>query len=308
MDTNGHIDRIGIANDSESITDHGGILRGRLEPYDAPGPRGTGDQTDADAPALGYVAAWVGGSHAHGLADAASDIDLHAVILPGRSAVLLGEDMGTRAFHEPDLKITTPLALMRQLAKGMPNALEWLAVPSDCDLTADGPLRHWARYARALTCPATLRAAMGNAGANLRQLDAPSTSWNGRKMRKVQAETMRLLHCVRHALDGETWPCRLPSDETLTLREIRREGCDVEALRREYNDLAHPVDLLGSTDRSDTIDARRQLRQDLLDLYAGVVTADDGGAGDAQCHMTIQTYSSTDILACLGTFRQRHAD
>ena len=84
------------------------------------------------------LAAWVGGSHAHGLARPDSDIDLRIVIAPDPEDILLDRADATIGLHDPDITIMTPVAFLKGVAKGSPNMLEALSLPDGCLLLDAG--------------------------------------------------------------------------------------------------------------------------------------------------------------------------
>lgn len=160
------------------------------------------------------LSAWVGGSWMHGTADEHSDIDLRLIVVPSARRILLSDHVAeTIGLHGPDITVMTPLSFTRMLLKGTPNALEALTVPSDCLLLDMDFLSRLRGYAPGLTTCGTVKAALGNARANMHRLE----HGNGpdfRKARKLERETRRLLSCVREvcSADSVPWPARVPID------------------------------------------------------------------------------------------------
>ncbi|PWG62079.1 nucleotidyltransferase domain-containing protein [Bifidobacterium callitrichidarum] len=117
------------------------------------------------------LAAWVGGSYAHGLADKHSDIDLRLIAAPTRAEILLGRADWIQSTHEPDVTVMTPLAFLNQVLNGAPNILETLALPDECLLVDESLVDQFMPLASSLTVRRTVEGALGNARANLRQLE-----------------------------------------------------------------------------------------------------------------------------------------
>lgn len=184
------------------------------------------------------LAAWVGGSHAHGLASPDSDIDLHLVLAPEPDDILLGRADRTKGLHGPDITITTPIPLLTGLTKGAPNTLEALSLPDDCLLLDAGLLHMLAPLAGRLTSRNTIDMALGNVKGNLHLLARDGL--DERKRRKLQGETMRLLASIGHVTAGRDtdtpWPCRLDADLDV-LREIREHGMDDAELAAQLPDM-----------------------------------------------------------------------
>lgn len=178
------------------------------------------------------LAAWVGGSHAHGLAGPGSDIDLRIVIAPDPADILLDRADATIGLHDPDISIMTPVAFLKGLAKGSPNTLEALSPPDGCLLLDAGLLDGLKPLAAGLATRRTVDMALGNAASNLHLLER---DMDARRRRKLQAETMRLLLSVGAVCSdpGAVWPCRLPDDDLAELRAIRERGMDGEELARQ---------------------------------------------------------------------------
>lgn len=178
------------------------------------------------------LAAWVGGSHAHGLAGPGSDIDMRIVIAPDPADILLDRADATIGLHDPDISIMTPVAFLKGLAKGSPNMLEALALPAGCLLLDSGLLDGLKPLAAGLATRRTVDMALGNAASNLHLLER---DMDARRRRKMQAESMRLLLAAGLACadPAAPWPCRLPDDDLTELRRIREHGMDGEELARQ---------------------------------------------------------------------------
>ena len=223
------------------------------------------------------LAAWVGGSHSHGLADEYSDLDLRLIIQPSREDILLGEADWTRSGHEPDITVMTPLAVLKRLLAGAPNLLEALTLPESCILSDAGLLGELSRLSAGLTTYRTVDGALGNARSNLHQLES-GRRFEERKRRKLMAETLRLLYSVDYVTGHEErgWPVQV-SGYVPELRKIKAEGTTLEALH----------DLLDQTTGNTARHARPELsgyiRQEatsmIVNLHAGVVEGRTFGTG-----------------------------
>lgn len=178
------------------------------------------------------LAAWVGGSHAHGLARPDSDIDLRIVIAPDPEDILLDRADATIGLHDPDITIMTPVAFLKGVSKGSPNMLEALSLPDGCLLLDAGLPDSLKPLAAGLASRRTVDMALGNVASNLHLLER---DMDARRRRKMQAESMRLMLAAGLVCaDPSTpWPCRLPDDDLAELRRIRAHGMDGDELARQ---------------------------------------------------------------------------
>lgn len=188
-----------------------------------------------DACPNGTLAVLVRGSYAHGCATSDSDVDLLAIVPPTSQQILLGETGQIVSLHEPDVTIMSPLAYARLLAKGAPNIVETLTIPSDCVLVDSPWLEGLRAHAFLSVSKGMLRMVCGNVRANLHRLDAIS---DARRQRKLLGETWRLIVSANTTLDTGVWPARLGELRLRTLRSIRCDGCDPRMLH-DMSDRLH---------------------------------------------------------------------
>lgn len=232
------------------------------------------------------LAVWVAGSHAHGLADPLSDVDLRAVAAPSADDILMGEARWTRSAAGADVTVMTPLSFHDAMAKGSHTQLEALTLPDDCLISdAGGLLAAFRPLAGELTTRATVDSALGNARSNLHLL-ARRGDWDERRIRKTQAETLRLLAAAGIvSAGGRTrvpWPCRLDPDDLEALMQVRREGMDPAELERqlpvvaEYAAAHRPPNLSKRT-RARARDSALRIQRTVLDGSARTVTAGEAG-------------------------------
>lgn len=233
------------------------------------------------------LSAWVGGSHAHGLSDTGSDVDLRVILTPEPEEIMLGEASWNRSLHEPDVAVMTPIACMHALLKGAPNMLESLTLPVDCLLLDSGLLRSLSPYAKKLVTCNTLKAATGNARANIRALER-RTDLSERKRNKMMAETERLLlSAQRVRAGGVAWPCRLDDDDIQTLRQIRETGVPVEHLN---DSLRLTVDAVTPPLLPLDVLPRRQTEESIIDLHHRILSSD------------MESFSMNDLFDALSRF------
>lgn len=233
------------------------------------------------------LSAWVGGSHAHGLSDAGSDMDLRVILMPESREIMLGEASWNRSLHEPDVAVLTPLAYMHALLKGAPNMLESLTLPVGCLLLDSGLLRSLSPYAKKLVTCNTLKAATGNAKANIHALER-RTDLSERKRNKMMAETERLLlSAQRVQAGGAAWPCRLDDDDIQTLRRIRETGVSVEHLN---DSLRLTVDAVTPPLPPLDVVPRRQVEESIIDLHHRTLSSD------------MESFSMDDLFDTLSRF------
>lgn len=190
----------------------------------------------------GVLAVLVRGSYAHGCATSNSDVDLLAIVLPTDQQILLGETGQIVSLHEPDVTIMNPLAYARQLAKGAPNIVETLTIPSDCVLVDSPWLEGLRAHAFLSVSKGMLRMVCGNVRANLHRLDAIS---DVRRQRKLSGETWRLIMSADTTLDTGVWPARLDEPRLRILRMIRCNGCDPRMLHGMSKRLRERVEASG---------------------------------------------------------------
>lgn len=183
------------------------------------------------------LAAWVAGSHAHGVADKDSDIDLKIVVAPNRRGILLNRADWTIALHDPDITVTTPAAFLKQLLKGTPNALEALTIPIGCDLVDRRFLTRLAMFAPSLATRMTVDAALGNAKANMHMLERRA-DLDERRTRKITAETMRLLSNAVIVAGGGAWRATTPDVDDQRAVRTGMQGADLPKLYQTAFDAA----------------------------------------------------------------------
>lgn len=228
------------------------------------------------------LSAWVGGSHAHGLSDAGSDMDLRVILMPESREIMLGEASWNRSLHEPDVAVMTPIAYMHALLKGAPNMLESLTLPVGCLLLDSGLLRSLSPFAGKLATCNTIKAATGNARANIRALER-RTDLSERKRNKMMAETERLLlSAQRVQAGGAAWPCRLNDDDIQTLRRIRETGVS-DSLRLTVDAVTPPLPPLD-------VVPRRQVEESIIDLHHRILSSD------------MESFSVDDLVDALSRF------
>lgn len=223
------------------------------------------------------LAAWVGGSHSHGLADEHSDLDLRLIIQPSREDVLLGEADWTRSGHEPDVTVMTPLAVLKRLLAGAPNLLEALTLPKSCILWDTGLLGDLSRIAAGLTTCRTVDGALGNARSNLHQLES-GRDFEERKRRKLMAETLRLLYSVDYVTGHEErgWPARV-DEHVPELRKVKAEGTTLDVLHKHLDRTTTNTAEHARHDLSGYI--KQEATSMIVNLHAGVVECRTFGTG-----------------------------
>lgn len=238
------------------------------------------------------LAAWVGGSHAHGLARPDSDIDLRIVIAPDPEDILLDRADATIGLHDPDITIMTPVAFLKGVSKGSPNMLEVLSLPDDCLLLDAGLLHMLAPLAGRLTSRNTIDMALGNVKGNLHLLARDGL--DERKRRKLQGETMRLLASIGHVTVGRDtdapWPCRL-DDDLDDLRRIREHGMDDAELAAQLPDMGEYVK--GRRLRTPDRKAIREAERLVSGLMKGLVNG------------TTATFPMEGVIAAFETYMDR---
>ena len=223
------------------------------------------------------LAAWVGGSHSHGLADEHSDLDLRLIIQPPREDILLGEADWTRSGHEPDVTVMTPLAVLKRLLAGAPNLLEALTLPKSCILWDTGLLGDLSSIAAGLTTCRTVDGALGNARSNLHQLES-GRSFEARKRRKLTAETLRLLYSVDYVTGHEErgWPARVV-EHVPELRKVKAEGTTLDNLHDHLDRTTENAKQHTRHDLSGYI--RQEATSMIVNLHAGIVEGRTFGTG-----------------------------
>lgn len=225
------------------------------------------------------LAAWVGGSHSHGLALPDSDIDLRVITAPTANEILLGKADRTTALHNPDITVMTPQAFVNMLIKGAPNALEALALPSDCILTGRDFLNGYAAHAAQLTTRATIDGALGNARANIHRLNR-NAGLDDRSRRKLACTTLRLLGTVQDVQrSGGAWSTRsdlMPPEQLLAVKDGAAPIPNLDSIYRQTESAAqlHPRPQLAP-------EIREQCVGMLLALHRRIVAGKPVGAGMA---------------------------
>lgn len=80
---------------------------------------------------------WVGGSHAYGIADEHSDVDVRAATMPTMRQILSLHDYGERHMPDSDMVVRSYLKVARMLRDANPNMVELVNLPIDCILHCD---------------------------------------------------------------------------------------------------------------------------------------------------------------------------
>lgn len=240
------------------------------------------------------LAAWVGGSYAHGVADSQSDIDLRLVIASTRSDILLGRADWTKSAHEPDVTVMTPLAFLNRLLSGAPNAIEVLSTPEECILVDEDLLSRFRPLASSLTVRKTVEGALGNARANLHLLNR-RTDFSVRKRNKVLAETLRLIRTVEYVTGGPNargWMAQVPG-LIPTLREVREKGIQIEAIRELLADVENKVTEKPLPVLSEK--TRNEATRIVLDLYSDIVGGAYPGLGNQQVMLKLAAFANKHV-------------
>lgn len=98
------------------------------------------DQTelpDADNPEDKCALIWVGGSHAYGIADERSDVDVRATSMPTLRQFLTLHDYGEKHMSGSDMVVRSYLKVVRMLRDANPNMVELVNLPVNCILHCD---------------------------------------------------------------------------------------------------------------------------------------------------------------------------
>lgn len=95
------------------------------------------DLPDADKPENRCALIWIGGSHAYGIADEHSDVDVRAATMPTMRQILLLHDYGERHMPDSDMVVRSYLKVARMLRDANPNMVELVNLPIDCILHCD---------------------------------------------------------------------------------------------------------------------------------------------------------------------------
>lgn len=80
---------------------------------------------------------WVGGSHAYGIADEHSDVDVRAATMPTMRQILSLHDYGEKHMPDSDMVVRSYLKVARMLRDANPNMVELANLPIDCILHCD---------------------------------------------------------------------------------------------------------------------------------------------------------------------------
>lgn len=94
------------------------------------------DLPDADKPENRCALIWIGGSHAYGLADKNSDVDVRAATMPTMRQFLSLHDYGEKHMPDSDMVVRSYLKVARMLRDANPNMVELVNLPIDCFCTA----------------------------------------------------------------------------------------------------------------------------------------------------------------------------
>lgn len=114
-------------------------MRVRRAPDRPPIPRMVSDWLDSLnlLPSEGCALMWIGGSHAYGLADKDSDVDVRAVAFPTLTQVALMEDWGERHMPDADTVLRSARKTLAMMRNGNPNLIELYGLPDDCMIHVD---------------------------------------------------------------------------------------------------------------------------------------------------------------------------
>lgn len=74
---------------------------------------------------------WVGGSHAYGIADEHSDVDVRAATMPTMRQILSLHDYGEKHMPDSDMVVRSYLKVARMLRDANPNMVELANLPID---------------------------------------------------------------------------------------------------------------------------------------------------------------------------------
>lgn len=80
---------------------------------------------------------WIGGSHAYGIADEHSDVDVRAATMPTMRQILSLHDYGEKHMPDSDMVVRSYLKVARMLRDANPNMVELVNLPVDCILHCD---------------------------------------------------------------------------------------------------------------------------------------------------------------------------
>lgn len=95
------------------------------------------DLPDADKPENRCALIWIGGSHAYGLADKNSDVDVRAATMQTMRQFLSLHDYGEKHMPSSDMVVRSYLKVTRMLRDANPNMVELTNLPVDCILHCD---------------------------------------------------------------------------------------------------------------------------------------------------------------------------
>lgn len=95
------------------------------------------DLPDADKPENRCALIWVGGSHAYGLDDEHSDVDVRATSMPTLRQFLTLHDYGEKHMSGSDMVVRSYLKVVRMLRDANPNMVELVNLPVNCILHCD---------------------------------------------------------------------------------------------------------------------------------------------------------------------------
>lgn len=219
-----------------------------------------------------FLAAWVGGSHLHGVADENSDIDLRLIVEPTPEEILFGKADWAKSFHDPDINVITPLRWMELLSQGAPTTVEALTLPADCVLFDSGLLAAFSERALDYTTGETRSIALRMAWAIQTKSARPDLT--ERQQHKLQAEAIRLCNGAKTIMHGKrAWPARdlSKTSQLIDIRangikpaKLRSQGFRMEALAKQ-----HPLPALSE-------ETRTRSEQTILDLYKNLVNQKPG--------------------------------
>lgn len=91
----------------------------------------------ADSPEDRCALIWIGGSHAYGLADENSDVDVRAASMPTLRQFLTLHDYGEKHMSDSDMVVRSYLKVARMLRDANPNMVELVNLPVYCILHCD---------------------------------------------------------------------------------------------------------------------------------------------------------------------------
>lgn len=180
------------------------------------------------------LTAWVGGSHAHGLATADSDIDVRVIVMPTREQILLNSASMLEENKSHDVLSMMPINFYEGLIGGNFNLLEAFSINSKYVLLDDFFLSNikYGSTPESLLTKKALSFALDNARKVLKKL-RNNHSLSVVRANKFSGEVLRLLTNIEVALENGYWPTvnYVNLDEVAS---VRSEGISIGYLEKKY--------------------------------------------------------------------------